>query len=229
LNFGTVSTIVGLVGTTIAPWMLFYMQSAVIEKKLKPEDYKYTVVDVLVGCIATVVVAFFIIVSCASTLYANGRGTEITDASVAAQALKPFAGAFASEVFAFGLFVASIFSATILPVAAAFYVCEAFGYEAGIDRTWSEAPQFYWLYTIIILIGAGIILLPGTPLIQISLWSQRLNGIMLPVVLICMMLIVNDKGIMGDRINKKGMNLIGWATIVILIGLSATLVATSLL
>jgi NRAMP (natural resistance-associated macrophage protein)-like metal ion transporter len=227
-NFATISTIVGLVGTTIAPWMLFYMQSAVIEKKLRPEDYKYTIIDVFVGCIATVVVAFFIIVSCASTLHVNGQVTEITDASVAALALKPFAGALASEVFAFGLFIASIFSATILPVAASFYVCEAFGFEAGIDRTWDEAPQFYWLYTIIIAIGAGIILLPGTPLIRISLWSQRLNGIMLPVVLICMMLIVNDKGIMGDRTNKKSINVVGWITIAVLIGLSMTMVITSL-
>lgn len=229
LDFATISMIIGLVGTTIAPWMLFYMQSAVIEKKLRPEDYKYTVIDVLVGCIATVVVAFFIIVSCASTLYANGQGTVITDASVAAQALMPFAGALASEVFAFGLFVASIFSATILPVAAAFYVCEAFGFEAGIDRTWEEAPQFYWLYTIIIMIGAGIILLPGTPLIKISLWSQRLNGIMLPVVLVCMMLIVNDKRIMGGHTNKKAMNVVGWITIAVLVGLSMTMVVTSLL
>lgn len=229
LDFGTISTIVGLVGTTIAPWMLFYMQSAVIEKKLKLEDYKFTVLDVLAGCIATVVVAFFIMVSVASTLYANGQGTVITDASDAALALKPLAGALAAEVFAFGLFVASIFSATILPVATAFYVCEAFGFEAGIDKKWSEAPQFYWLYTSIIMIGAGIILLPNTPLIQISLWSQRFNGIMLPVVLVCMMLIVNDKEIMGEHTNKKAMNVLGWITIVLLIGLSVTMVVTSLL
>jgi Mn2+/Fe2+ NRAMP family transporter len=209
--------------------MLFYMQSAVIEKKLKLEEYKYTVLDVLVGCIATVVVAFFIMVSCASTLYANGHGTAIANASDAALALAPFAGELAAEVFAFGLFIASIFSATILPVATAFYVCEAFGFEAGIDRTWSEAPQFYWLYTIIIAIGAGIILLPNTPLIQISLWSQRFNGIMLPVVLICMMIIVNNKEIMGEHTNKKIMNVLGWITIVVLIGLSAAMVVTSLL
>lgn len=228
LNFGTISTIIGLVGTTIAPWMLFYMQSAVTEKKLNLDDYKYTLLDVLIGCVATVAVAFFIVVSCASTLYVNGRGTEITDASVAAQALRPFAGAFASQVFAFGLLVASIFSATILPVATSFYVCEAFGFEAGIDKKWDEAPQFYWLYTIIIAISAGIILLPGTPLIKISLWSQRLNGIMLPVVLICMMLIINNKEIMGGHTNKKIMNVVGWATIGILVALSVTMVVTSI-
>lgn len=227
-DFAYVSTIVGIIGTTIAPWMQFYIQSSVIEKKLKLEDYKYTVLDVAVGCTATVVVAFFIMVACASTLYVNGQGTEITDASVAAAALKPFAGAIASEVFAFGLFIASIFSATILPVATAFYVCEAFGFEAGIDKKWSEAPQFYWLYTIIIAIGAGIILMPDAPLIQISLWSQRIDGILLPVVLICMMVIINKKDVMGEHTNKRLGNIIGWSTIAILVGLSAVMLVTSL-
>lgn len=227
-DFGYISTIIGLIGTTIAPWMQFYMQSAVIEKKLSLEDYKYTVWDVIVGCTATVVVAFFIMVACASTLYVNGHGTEITDASVAAVALEPFAGALASQVFAFGLFIASIFSATILPVATAFYVCEAFGFEAGIDKKWKEAPQFYWLYTAIIIIGAGIILMPNAPLIQISLWSQRINGILLPVVLVCMMLIVNNKDVMGEHTNKRIGNIIGWTTIVILVCLSIILLVTSI-
>ena len=227
-DFAYVSTIVGIIGTTIAPWMQFYIQSSVIEKKLKLEDYKYTVLDVAVGCTATVVVAFFIMVACASTLYVNGQGTEITDASVAAAALKPFAGAIASEVFAFGLFIASIFSATILPVATAFYVCEAFGFEAGIDKKWSEAPQFYWLYTIIIAIGAGIILMPDAPLIQISLWSLRIDGFLLPVVLICMMVIINKKEVMGEHTNKRLGNIIGWSTIAILVGLSAIMLVTSL-
>lgn len=227
-DFVYVSTIVGIIGTTIAPWMQFYMQAAVIEKKLKLEDYKYTVLDVVVGCTATVVVAFFIMVACASTLYVNGHGTVINNASDAAVALKPFAGAIASEVFAFGLFIASIFSATILPVATAFYVCEAFGFEAGINKKWNEAPQFYWLYTAIIALGAGIILLPNAPLIQISLWSQRFDGILLPVVLICMMIIINKKDVMGEHTNKRLGNVIGWTTIVVLVGLSATMLVTSL-
>ena len=227
-DFGYISTIIGLIGTTIAPWMLFYMQAAVIEKKLKPEDYKYTVWDVIIGCTATIVVAFFIMVACASTLYVNGHGTEITDASVAAAALKPFAGALASEVFAFGLFIASIFSATILPVATSFYVCEAFGFEAGIDKKWREAPQFYWLYTTIIVIGAGIILIPNAPLIQISLWSQRIDGMMLPIVLICMMLLINNKDIMGKHTNRKLGNIIGWTAIIIIVILSITLLVSSL-
>jgi len=228
LDFNYVSTIIGIIGTTIAPWMQFYMQSAVIEKKLTIDDYKYTKWDVIVGCIATIAVAFFIMVACASTLYLNGKGTEITDASVAATALKPFAGALASQVFAFGLFVAAIFSATILPVATAFYVCEAFGFEAGINKKWKEAPQFYWLYTSIIVIGAGIILIPNTPLIQISLWSQRINGILLPVVLICMMLLINNKEVMGDYTNKRLGNIVGWTTIIILIALSLVLLVTSI-
>lgn len=218
--------VIGIIGTTIAPWMQFYMQSSVIEKGLSFKDYKYTILDVLIGCIATVTVAFFIIVACASTLYVSGH--QIKDASDAAGALAPLAGAFASEVFAFGLFIASIFSATILPVATAFYVCEAFGFEAGIDKTWKEAPQFYWLYTIIIAIGAGIILIPGAPLISISLWSQRINGILLPVVLVCMMLIVNNKEVMGKHVNKLAGNIIGWLTIVILVVLSIVLLITSI-
>ncbi|MCM2534523.1 Nramp family divalent metal transporter [Neobacillus pocheonensis] len=227
LSFNYVSTVIGLIGTTIAPWMQFYMQSAVIEKGLKVEDYKYTIIDVVVGCVATIVVAFFIIVACGSTLFVNGHGTQITDAKDAALALKPFAGAMASQVFAFGLFIASIFSATILPVATAFYVCEAFGFEAGIEKKWREAPQFYWLYTGILIISAGIILIPNAPLIEITLWSQRINGILLPIVLICMMLLVNNKEVMGNYTNKLLTNIIGWITIVILVALSLILVVLS--
>jgi Mn2+/Fe2+ NRAMP family transporter len=227
MNFNYVSTVIGLIGTTIAPWMQFYMQSSVIEKGLKVEDYKYTIIDIIVGCVATIVVAFFIIVACGSTLFVNGHGTQITDAKDAALALKPFAGALASQVFAFGLFVASIFSATILPVATAFYVCEAFGFEAGIEKKWKEAPQFYWLYTAILIISAGIILIPNAPLIEITLWSQRINGILLPVILICMMLLVNNPEVMGKHTNKLLNNIIGWATIVILVILSLILVVLS--
>jgi len=226
-NFDYITMVITLIGTTIAPWMQFYMQSSVIEKGLKLKDYKYTVLDVIVGCVATVVVAFFIIIACASTLHVNG--VQINDAGDAAQALKPFAGELASQVFAFGLFVASIFAAVILPVATAFYVCEAFGFEAGIDKKWKEAPQFYWIYTAIIAIGAGIILLPNAPLVKISLFSQEINGILLPVVLICMMIIINKKEIMGEHVNKKFGNIIGWTTITILVGLSAILFVTSII
>jgi NRAMP (natural resistance-associated macrophage protein)-like metal ion transporter len=220
------AVVIGIIGTTIAPWMQFYMQSAVIEKGIKIKDYRFTVWDVLIGSIITVVVAFFIIVACASTLYKNG--IQIGEAKDAALALKPLAGNLASATFSFGLFIASIFSATILPVATAFYVCEAFGFEAGIDKKWKEAPRFYWLFTIIIIVGAGIILFPNAPLILITLWSQVANGILLPVVLVCMILIVNNKEVMGKYVNKPLNNIIGWTTVVLLTGLSVTLLVVSL-
>lgn len=218
--------VIGIVGTTIAPWMQFYMQSAVIEKGLNITDYKYTLWDVIIGSVITVVVAFFIIIACASTLHV--KGIAINEAKDAAMALKPIAGDLASVTFAFGLFIASIFSATILPVATAFYVCEAFGFEAGIDKKWKEAPQFYWLFTIIIILGAAIILIPNAPLIAITLWSQIANGLLLPVVLVCMILLVNNKEVMGEYVNKPWQNIIGWGTIIILIGLSVTLLISPL-
>jgi Mn2+/Fe2+ NRAMP family transporter len=220
-NKDYIALVLGLVGTTIAPWMQFYMQSSVIEKGIKITEYKYTIWDVVLGCIATVVVAFFIIVSCAATLHVSG--VQIFEAKDAAMALKPLAGAIASQVFAFGLFVASVFSATILPLATAFYVCEAFGFEAGIDKSFSEAPQFFTLFTSIILIGVAIILFPHAPLIQITIWTQVLNAILLPIVLICMMIIINKKEIMEEYVNNRLQNTIGWTTSIILIILSGIL------
>ena len=213
-----IGTVLGLVGTTVAPWMQFYMQSSVIEKGIKIADYKFTLWDVVLGCIATIIVAFFIVVSCAATLHASG--IHINEAKDAALALRPLAGALASEVFAFGLFVASVFSAAILPLATAFYVCEAFGFEAGIDKRFSEAPQFYTLFTLIMLTSIAIILLPNAPLIQITLWTQVLNAILLPVVLICMMIIINKKEIMEEYTNNPLQNAIGWTTSIVLIFLS---------
>ncbi|MDR3644401.1 MAG: divalent metal cation transporter [Clostridia bacterium] len=224
-NLGYISSIIAIIGTTIAPWMQFYMQSSVIEKGLELKDYKYTLLDIVVGCVATIAVAFFIMVACGSTLFP--KGIQITTARDAAMALEPLAGKFATYVFSFGLFVAAIFSATILPVATAFYVCEAFGFEAGIDKTWGEAPQFYWLYTFIIALSVGIVLLPNVPLIGISLWSQQINGILLPVVLVCMMLIINKRDVMGAHTNNRPQNIIGWITIIILVGLSVALLVSS--
>jgi len=222
INARSISMIIGLIGTTIAPWMLFYMQASVIEKGLKMKNFKYSVIDIVVGCTATVIVAFFIMVACASTLHVNG--IVINEAKDAALALSPLAGEFSSQVFAFGLFIASIFSATILPLATAFYVSEAFGFEAGIDKKWNEAKEFYVLYTSILIIGAAIILIPNAPLIIISLWSQVLNGMYLPVILVCMMLLVNSKKIMGKYVNKPINNIIGWGAVVVLIALSLTLI-----
>jgi NRAMP (natural resistance-associated macrophage protein)-like metal ion transporter len=220
-NTKSVTVVIALVGTTIAPWMQFYMQSSVIEKGLKMKNYKYTLIDIAVGCIVTVVVAFFIMVACGATLHPNG--IEITEAKDAALSLEPLAGRLASHVFAFGLFVASVFSATILPLATAFYICEAFGFETGIDKSWDEAKEFYILYTGILVISAIIILIPNAPLIDISIWSQVLNGILLPVVLVSMILLINNKKIMGNYTNKPVQNIIGWCAVVILVILSAIL------
>lgn len=223
----SMAMVIGLVGTTIAPWMQFYMQSSVIEKGLKMQNFKYTMADIVVGCIITVVVAFFIMVACASTLHPNG--IVINAAKDAALSLKPLAGNLASQVFAFGLFIASIFSATILPLATAFFVCEAFGFEAGIDKKWDEAKEFYILYTGLLIVSALIVLIPNAPLINISLWSQVVNGILLPVVLLSMMVLINKKKIMGPYVNKKSINIIGWSAVVILIGLSITLLILPIL
>jgi NRAMP (natural resistance-associated macrophage protein)-like metal ion transporter len=221
MNTRSIAMVIGLVGTTIAPWMQFYMQSSVIEKGLKMKNYKYTVTDVVVGCVITVVVAFFIMIACASTLHPNG--IQINAAKDAALALKPLAGNLASQVFAFGLFIASIFSATILPLATAFFVCEAFGFEAGLDKKWDEAKEFYILYTGILVVSALIVLIPNAPLIPITLWSQVINGILLPVVLISMMILINKKKIMGVYVNGRTINIIGWSAVFILIALSLVL------
>ena len=227
MNTTSIAMIIGIIGTTIAPWMQFYMQSSVIEKGLEMKNYKYTLIDIVVGCVITVVVAFFIIVACASTLHVNG--IQINEAKDAALALKPLAGELASQVFAFGLFVASVFSATILPLATAFYVSEAFGFEAGLDKKWDEAREFYILYTGILVISAIIILIPNAPLISISLWSQVINGILLPVVLVSMILLINNPKIMGKNVNQPYQNIIGWGAVIVLIALSITLLVLPLI
>ncbi len=213
---------IALIGTTIAPWMQFYMQASVIEKGLKIENYKYTLIDIFVGCFITIVVAFFIMVACGATLFPNN--IEIHEAKDAAIALEPFAGNLASTIFAIGLFVSAVFAATILPVATSFYICEAFGFEAGIDKSLKEAPQFYTLFTGILTISALVILVPDIPLIELTVWTQTINGILLPVVLIAMILIINNKEIMGVYVNKRWQNIIGWGTVSTLVILSFILV-----
>jgi Mn2+/Fe2+ NRAMP family transporter len=207
--------------------MQFYMQSAVIEKGIKIEDYKYALWDVIIGCTATVVVAFFIMVACAATL--NVNGVVINEAKDAAMSLKPFAGHLAAQLFAFGLFIASVFSAVILPLATAFYVCEAFGFEAGINKKIRQAPQFYALFGFIMGVAVLIILIPGAPLIGITIWSQVLNAMMLPVVLISMIRMVNNKKIMGSHVNNTFQNAVGWTSTVVLLALTAILIVTQLI
>lgn len=217
--------LIGVVGTTIAPWMQFYLQSAVVEKNLKVDDYKASRWDVIVGCLMTDVVAFFIIVACGATLFAHG--IKINDAADAAKALEPLAGKYASTLFAIGLANASLFAASILPLATAYYVCEGMGWESGIDHDFKSAPQFMWLYTGLIAIGALIILVPDAPLIAIMLISQVVNGVMLPFVLVFMLLLINNKSLMGQYVNSKAFNSIAWTTVIVMVVLTLALVVTS--
>jgi len=218
--------LIGLVGTTIAPWMQFYIQSAVVEKGITVKEYKLSRLDVIVGVIMVNIVAVFIVVACAATLHKNGISIET--AKDAASALMPLAGRWAAEFFAFGLFNASLFAASILPLSTAYLICEALGFEAGVDKTWEEAPVFYWLYTFLVVAGAGIILLPGIPLIPIMLWSQVINGVLLPLVLVFMLDLINDRDLMGEHVNSRVFNLIAWTTTVIMIILTTLLVIFSI-
>lgn len=225
-NSEYIAMFVGLVGTTIAPWMQFYIQSAIVEKGITVKDYKFSRLDVIVGCFITDIVAIFIIVTTAATMHT--AGISINNAKDAAIALRPLAGQYASILFAFGLFNASIFAATILPLATAYYVCEALGFEAGVDKSFAEAPQFYSLYTTIIILGALIILIPNAPLVLIMLWSQVINGVLLPFVLVFMLLLINNKSIMGTYTNSKFFNWVAWGTTAIMVTLTLLLVVTSL-
>jgi len=215
--------VIGIVGTTIAPWMQFYLQSSVVEKGVSRRQYNTSKLDVIFGCIFTDVVAWFIIVACAGTLYLHGH-RDIRDAADAAQALHPLAGEYAYILFALGLFNASLFAASILPLSTAYTVCEGLGFESGVGMKFSEAPAFYWLYTALIIAGGAVILIPGLPLVKISILSQVVNGAVLPFVLIFMLLLINKKELMDEYVNTRLFNIIAWATTIILIGLTLTLV-----
>ena len=210
---------IGVVGTTIAPWMQFYLQSSIVEKGVTRRQYRASRIDVIAGCIFTDVVAWFIIVACAATLYVHGY-RDIKDASDAAQALRPLAGQYASILFAMGLFNASLFAASILPLSTAYTVCEGLGFESGVGKKFSEAPVFYWLYTILIVAGAGVILIPDLPLVKISVFSQVVNGVAVPPILVLMLLLVNKKDLMADFVNSRVYNVIAWATTVVMICLT---------
>lgn len=218
--------LIGLVGTTIAPWMQFYLQASVVEKGIKTEDYRYSRLDVIFGGIVVAIVAYFIIVTCAATIHAHG--IKIESAADAAVALSPLAGHYSSWLFAFGLLNASLFAASILPLSTSFYVCEAFGWDSGVNKRFNEAPQFYGLYTILIVVGAGVILYPDAPLLNIMLISQVINGILLPFILISMLLLINNKKIMGNYVNSMAWNAITWVTSMVMIFLTLLLVLTTL-
>ena len=220
---GYVGMLIGLVGTTIAPWMQFYLQSSVVEKGIRKDRYWISRWDVVVGCVVTDVVAFFIIVACAVTLFTHG--VKITDAADAARSLEPLAGRYASSLFAFGLLNASLFAAAILPLSTVYYVCEAFGWEAGVDKKWEEAKAFYGIYTAMIVMGAAVVLLPNFPLIQTMFVSQVANGIALPPVLVFMLLLVNKRSLMGDQVNGRFFNAVAWLTAIVVVALTLLLVA----
>jgi Mn2+/Fe2+ NRAMP family transporter len=222
-----VTIFVTAIGTTIAPWMQFYQQASIVDKGIKPADYVYERIDVIVGSIFAVVVAGFIIVACSATIFAAGK--HIETAKDAALALAPLAGKYASTLFAFGLLNASVFSAAILPLSTAYVVCEAFGWESGVDKSFSQAPVFFGTYTALIAIGAAIILLPIPSLIQAMMASQTLNGVVLPVILIVMLRLINDRRLMGKFVNGRVFNFLAWSVVAILIFLTIVLIGLSVM
>jgi len=218
--------LIGVIGTTIAPWQLFFMQSSIVEKGIGVEHYKHSRWDAIAGCVMAGIVVFFIIVACAATIHP--AGIRVETAADAALALKPLAGEYCSWLFAFGLFNASIFAATVLPLAVAYYVCEGLGWEAGVNKTFSEAPQFYTLFTVTILLGMGVVLIPGFPLFKMMVLSQVVNGIVLPFILIFMILIINREDIMGELTNGKIWNVVSWFTVIVMIVLTLLMMVTLL-
>ncbi len=212
--------VIGMVGTTIAPWMQFYLQSSVVEKGIGVKDYPASRLDVIVGCFFTDLIAWFIVVACAATLYVHGMGA-IQVAADAAEAMRPLAGDYAFLLFSFGLFNASLFAASILPLSTAYTVCEGLGVESGVDKSFKEAPFFYWLYTLLIVGGAATVLvLPDSQLINVAILSQVLNGVLLPVIIILMLLLINRKDLMGKHRNSGLGNVIAWTTSILVIGMT---------
>jgi Mn2+/Fe2+ NRAMP family transporter len=220
-----IEMLIGLVGTTIAPWMQFYLQAAVVEKGITAKEYANSRVEVIFGCIVTDVVAFFIIVACAGAIWANGP-RDIESAAQAAKGLLPF-GQYAYLLFSAGLLNASVFAACILPLSTAYSVCEGLGFESGVDKRFGEAPIFYWLYTLLIVIGAVTVLMPGFPLVKMILFSQVINGVLLPIVLIFMIMLANNQRLMQEWVNSRFYNLAAWITVVVMIGLSLALAGIS--
>jgi Mn2+/Fe2+ NRAMP family transporter len=210
--------LIGMVGTTIAPWMQFYLQAAVVEKGITAKEYAESRIEVVVGCVMTAVIAFFIIVACAGAIY-SVMPRDIEDAAQAAVGLRPF-GEYAFLLFSAGLFNASIFAASILPLSTAYTVCEGLGFESGVNRRMGEAPIFYGLYTLLIVIGAGVVLIPGFPLVRMIVLSQVLNGMLLPFVLIPMVLLINKKDLMQEWVNPRWFNFVSWVVVVVMIGLT---------
>lgn len=222
---GYLTMLIGMVGTSVAPWMQFYLQAAIVEKGVTAKDYAESRVEVIVGCVVMTVVAFFIIVACAGAIN-SVEPRDIKDAADAALALKPF-GPYAYLLFAAGLLNASVFAACILPLSTAYTVCEGLGFESGVNFKFREAPVFYSLFTLLIIVGAGVVLLPGFPLVSAILWSQVINGVLLPVILIFMVLLVNKTRLMKDWTNSPAYNAVAWTAIAVMVVLTLALVAIS--
>jgi len=227
LDAAYLTMLVALVGTTIAPWMQFYIQASVVEKEVPLKYLNYSRIDAIFGSIVTDVVAFFIIIACAATIFVHG--IPVNNVADVSAALAPLAGNYAAVLFAFGFLNASLFAASILPLSTAHYVCEGFGFESGVSKTFREAPVFHGLYAGIIILAAFVISLPNVPLLSILYLSQVGNGILLPFILIYMLVIANDKKIMGEHVNSRGFNYIAWATVIIMIALSTALLFSGLL
>lgn len=219
-------TAVGMVGTTVTPWGQFFIQAYVVDKSLGPDDLRYERADVFVGTMMTAVVMFFIIVATAATLFASGTG--IVDAKDAAMALEPLAGRFAETLFAFGLLNASFLAAGVLPLSTSYAVCEAFGFEFGLDEGVRDAPIFYGVFTFAIVFGAGVVLLPGVSLVPILFLSAVVNGVLLAPILIYLYVLANDPDLMGEYRNGRLANALTIATVVLLIGLTVVLAAVGI-
>ncbi len=213
---------IAIIGTTITPWMQFYLQSSIAEKGIKKEDYGASRLDVVIGCSITDIVSFFIIVTCATLLFP--KGIRINEASEAALALRPFAGELSSVIFAVSLANASILGAIIVPLATSYYTCEAMGWEAGVNKTFKEAPQFMWIYTSMIVIAALLVMIPGAPLVTLMVLSSVLNGLILPFVLVYALRLSNDRSLMGRYTNSRAFNIIAWLTVITVIVLSVLMV-----
>ncbi len=219
--------VIATIGTTIAPWMQFFVQSNIVDKGVNVKDLLYTRIDVIGGAIAANVIAWFIIVTTGAVLFP--RGIAASSAEKAAQALAPVAGQYAGALFAIGLFGASLLAAFVLPLTASYAITEAFGFERGIDKSWSEAPVFNGIYTFVIFFGALLVLVPKAPLISIMVMSQAVNGVLLPFLLIFMMVIINDRRIMGRHVNGRVYNAIGWTTVVVVIALTVAFLGMQVL
>lgn len=222
-----ITMVIGLVGTTIAPWMMFYLQSTVVEKGITLNNLKYSRIDAVLGAVLVNIVAFFILIACAATINANG--IQVNNVADISKALVPLAGQYAGLLFAFGFLNASLFAASILPLSTAYYVCESLGFEAGVSKGFREAPVFHGLYLGLIILAVIIIMLPNVPLLSILYLSQVANGVLLPFLLILMLLIINDRRIMGEHVNSRIFNIISWITVISVMSLSIALVITNLM